>query len=80
MMRVSKRSGRSFARCLHPDAIATAEVEQAEREVRLIAFHMTYVVCRANSPPDRFLTLLTRAYKNLSGFDFATNEATARTI
>jgi hypothetical protein len=59
------------------------KAELAEREVRSIAYHMKSAVRRANSPPDCLLTLLTPAYKDLSGFDFAAseiNEATVRTL
>ena len=59
------------------------KAEIAEREVRSIAYHTKVAVRRENSPPDCFLTRLTPAYKDLTGFDFASseiNEATVRQL
>ena len=71
------------------------KAELAEREVRSIrcpagdaciaerGLSHEVRVRRENSPPDCFLIRLTPAYKDLSGFDFATseiNEATVRQL
>ncbi|PTR12067.1 IstB-like ATP binding protein [Cereibacter azotoformans] len=80
MRRIRKRSGGPFPRRLVPVLSQLLKAELAEREVRSIAYHMKAAVRRGNSPPESFLILLTPAYKDLTGSDFAASEVNEATV